>query len=159
MSLTKRESFLLEEYKALRQEILLKLEHEFKIHQYTIAGVAFVYAAAFTLNNLNINPDAKSLTQLIWFVPVILVVCGASFYAVYDFALQTQVIYIRQIEAHFLADTKPEGCERWFGGSQSNPFGGAGNKVIIGVIFSAFWETIFWLTLVIFFIERHYRVL
>lgn len=163
MSLAKQESFLLEEYKALRQEILLKLEHEFKIHQYTIeytiVGVVFVYAAAFTLNNININQEDKSLAQLIWFVPVVLVACGASFYAVYDFVLQKQGIYIRQIEAHFLADTKPEGWERWFGGSQTNPFVGAGNKAIIGVIFSPFWETAFWLTLAIPFIERHYRAL
>lgn len=159
MSLAKQESFLLEEYKALRQEILLKLEHEFKIHQYTIVGVVFVYAAAFTLNNININQEDKSLAQLIWFVPVVLVACGASFYAVYDFVLQKRGIYIRQIEAHFLADTKPEGWERWFGGSQTNPFVGAGNKAIIGVIFSPFWETAFWLTLAIPFIERHYRAL
>ena len=73
MSLAKRESFLLEEYKALRQEILLKLEHEFKIPKYTIVGVAFVYAAAFTLNNLHINQEHKFLAQLIWFVPVVVV--------------------------------------------------------------------------------------
>ena len=158
MPLAKRHDFLLEEYKALRQEILLKLEHEFKIPRYTIVGVAFVYAAAFTINNLNINQEDRNLAQFIWFIPILLVACGAVFYAVYDFVLQKQGIYIREIEAYFLADSRPEGWERWYGGSQTNPFVGVGNKAIIGVILSPFWETLFWLTVAIPFIERYYRV-
>jgi hypothetical protein len=157
MSVTKRDEFLLEQYKSLRQEMLLKLEHEFQIHRYTIVGVAAVYAAAFTLNHLGINEEDRSLAQFIWVVPFILVVCGAGFYAVYDFVLQKQGIYARQIEAHFLGDTKPEGWERWFGGDQTNPFLGVRNKVLIGVIASPFWQFAFWVTLVVSILERHYH--
>ena len=75
-----KDSFLLEEYKALRQEILLKLQHEFDIQKNTMIGVAVVYTAAFTLHRAGINPsDYEAIEKLIWYLPPLMVFVGGFF--------------------------------------------------------------------------------
>jgi hypothetical protein len=146
----RRDDFLLEEYKALRQEILLRLQHEFNIHRYTMVAVAAVYVAAFSNDHLAPEQKDTALAKIIWAVPFGLVLVGMGFYAVYDFVVQKQGIYIRDIEDHFLGRSNPKGWERWFsGGKQKNAFMGIANKLFIGVILSPFWQFAFWVTLIV----------
>jgi hypothetical protein len=149
-----REAFLLEEYKALRQEMLLKLQHEFDIHKNTTIAVAFVYTVAFTIDHFSINVEDKEIARLIWYLPPLIVLIGAVFYTVYDFVVQKLGMYISSVENQFLADSKPQGWERYFGDGQENPFIGRGNKRFIGAISSPFWIPAFTVTTFVTLIEK-----
>jgi hypothetical protein len=156
-STVSRDVFLLEEYKALRQEILLKLQHAVDIQKYTMIAVAVIYTAAFTLDGIGISDSAKTIANLIWYLPPVIVLTGMIFYGIYDFVVQSIGIYIREIERHFLRDTKPQGWERHFGREQQNPLIGRGagiNKLFIGVVFSPFWLFGLLLTVAIAFAQK-----
>ncbi len=156
-STVSKDAFLFEEYKALRQEILVKLQHAVDIQKYTTIAVAAIYAAAFTLDRIGISDSARAIANLIWYLPPLIVLTGMIFYGIYDFVLQSIGIYIREIERHFLRDTKPQGWERHFGREQKNPLIGRGagiNKLFIGVIFNPFWLFGFLLTVAIAFAQK-----
>jgi hypothetical protein len=56
---SRREAFHLEKYKALRQELLVKMQHEFDIQKWTIVAVGLLYATGFTLDSAHIDPNTK----------------------------------------------------------------------------------------------------
>lgn len=90
-------SFLLEEYKALRSEILYLVRQSYLFEAAILVGVGAVYSWLFSRDPNNVNP-------IVWWVPFGITVLGAIRELGVRLRLFQLAEYIRKIEHDFLND-------------------------------------------------------
>jgi hypothetical protein len=140
LSLSRRDSFLLEEYKALRQEILLKLQQQFNIQKWAILGIAGLYGLAASNGVQAVQPQIRPGIWLLWWAPSLLVAIAMFFYHGNDVVMKRCSYYIAQIERHFHETEKPEGWETFAGEPEKRDYWG---------LKSPFWLTVAPFTVVV----------
>lgn len=89
-------SFLLEEYKALRAEILYLVRQSYLFEATILVGVGAIYSWLFSREPNDVNP-------LVWWVPFGLTVLGALRELGVRIRLLQMSEYIRKIEPEFLS--------------------------------------------------------
>jgi len=101
-----KETFLIEEYKALRSEIEFLSSHSRVLESSIVLGTAAIYAWVA-------KERPADIEKFIWWVPVILSVLGSI--REYGHKVRTFQIaeYIRQIEEYFQKDATPSGWEHF----------------------------------------------
>lgn len=90
-------SFLLEEYKSLRAEILYLVPQSYLFEATVLVGVGAVYSWLFSRDPSNVNP-------LVWWLPCGMTVLGAIRELGVRIRLFQLADYIRRIESDFLND-------------------------------------------------------
>jgi len=109
-----KDLFLLEEYKALREEIIVKLKQQFIIQKWICVAIAIIYAAAFTAEQTAKAEWARWVLAA-WFVPPIITAAAFAYYCGNDRVLWQLSQYIQQIEARFCKAFEPKGWETFLG--------------------------------------------
>lgn len=99
-------SFYLDQYKALREEIMFTMGQVYSTEMYAAIAVIGVYAW------LTVNGSRISI-RAIWFFPPILIIACAIHCLVLCLRLSTIGAYLREIEKVLAADSKIVGWENY----------------------------------------------
>jgi hypothetical protein len=110
------ETFLIEEYKSLREEIKTKLGENVAVERQTLIAIAAVMAAAATLDEQKVIGNVKGITWIIWWIPFIIAVFARAFDAVNTALIGTIGLYIKNTQEkillfHIRADFQPNSDE------------------------------------------------
>jgi hypothetical protein len=130
-----RDEFHLEEYKALRAEILLLKQFQSAIQKWIIASLGIVYGLAFSLTvdkGINLLPKIDRL--LLTLAGFAISAFGASYYSITDYTINNISKYLQKIEARLIKgkEPEPEGWEHFQGV-------GTGKRPIWGVRRNPYW--------------------
>jgi hypothetical protein len=130
-----RDEFHLEEYKALRAEILLLKQFQSAIQKWTIASLGIIYGLAFSLTvdkGVTLLPKIDRL--LLTLAGLAIAVFGASYYSITDYTMNNISKYVQKIEARLVKgkEFEPEGWEHFQGP-------GSGKRPIWGVRKNPYW--------------------
>jgi hypothetical protein len=140
-STDRKHEFHLEEYKALRAEIILLKGHQYLIQKWVIVTLGVLYGLAFGVSATDGFHLLPAINQkLLFFAGFVLCAAGAGFYATNDYTIYNIADYVRQLEEHFTGTEKPSGWEHFQGRAK----GVKRPHVVFGVIKSPFWECAFW---------------
>jgi hypothetical protein len=127
----------MEEYKALRAEVLLLKQQNFTIQKWVTVTLGIIYGLAYGITPAN-SFLPKLDRELLLFAGLGTWAFGAFIYYVSDYTIYSIGEYIEQIEAHFANDTNPKGWEHFHGLK-------SGRQYVRQVTRSPFW----WLALVV----------
>lgn len=111
-----RNEFHIEEYKSLRQEIILLKQQQFTIEKWVVVSLGLIYGLAFGVTNDSAQKILPTISKpVLFFGALAVAVVGAGFYSVNDYILLHISEYIKQIENRFAATGAPGGWEHFFG--------------------------------------------
>jgi hypothetical protein len=95
-----RNEFHIEEYKSLRQEILLLKQPQFTIEKWVVVSLGLIYGLAFGVMNDSAQKILPAKPVLFFGASAVALV-GSGFYSVNDYILLHISEYIKQIENRF----------------------------------------------------------
>ena len=128
---TKFEEFLLEEYKTLREEIVLHVNHGRQIEIALVLGIGAIYGWAP-------HENAGEIINLIWWFPPLLAALGAFREWGHRVRIFQIAEYIRKIETHFLKAPAPLGWEHYLVEKRK-----LSDNVVLGYSQYVYWITLF----------------
>ncbi len=96
MPMEPEKAFLLEEYKALRAEIIYLVKQSYLFEAAILVGIGAIYSWLFSKEPNIVNP-------IIWWLPFVITVLGAIRELGVRFRLFQLAEYIRKVEQEFLA--------------------------------------------------------
>jgi hypothetical protein len=122
-----RESeFHMEEYRALRAEVLLLKQQQFATQKWVIVSLGIIYGLTFGVTGggaITILPKVDR--QLLVLAGVIISAMGAGFYSISDYSMNNISKYVREIEIYFVKQNCPKGWEHFQGfGTKRRPIWG-----------------------------------
>jgi hypothetical protein len=138
---SERDSFYLEEYKSIRNEMLLRVQQRFTVQTLVLAASGALYGIAATTSKLQIEQDIKKFIPILWWVPFGLVLVAAGYFALFARLMTWLGEYSKKLESHFLGarqQQEPEGWEHFFE-----------NKSHWSIGHSWFWILLFLITLAV----------
>jgi hypothetical protein len=124
--------FHMEEYRALRAEVLLLKQQQFATQKWTIVSLGIIYGLTFGVTGggaITILPKVDR--QLLVLAGVIISAIGAGFYSISDYTMNNISKYVKEIEVYFIKKGCPKGWEHFQGigtkrrqiwGVRRNPF-------------------------------------
>jgi len=97
-----KDDFHIEEYKALRQEIVQLKQQQFTIQKWVVVSDGIIYALALNVATESLQKTLPVINKpLLLASAFIVTLIGASFYGVNDVLMQSMSRYIQEIEGRF----------------------------------------------------------
>ena len=128
-----KDKFLMEEYKALRADVLLQKQHQFTIQKWVTVSLGVLYGLAFGVTGDARLPRLPEIDRhLLIFSGFAISLIGAILHSVADYIMRNISQYVTKIEAHFTKGDGPEGWEHFMGRHGHRPPGW-------GVVRNPFW--------------------
>lgn len=141
-----KNTFYLEEYKALRGEVLLLKQHQYAIQKWVVVSVGIIYGLAFStqpeIHGVSTQQQIPysvlpAVNRVILFLGAFAISgIGATFYAVNDYTLLRISNYLQEIEYVLTQAGWPKGWEHLQ----------RAKRPIWGVLRSPFWGAVLGLT-------------
>jgi len=105
-----KSAFHMEEYKALRAEILILKQQNFTIQKWVTVSLGVIYSLAYGSTTAN-TLLPKISQEMLLFAGLAVWAFGAFIYYVSDCTMYSIAGYIQQIEEYFAQDSKPKGWD------------------------------------------------
>ena len=134
-----RDDFHIEEFKALRGEILILKQTQHNIEQWVVVSIGLIYGFAFGIRADAVTKILPTISKRALLGAAFAVsMFGAFFYAVNDYVLYNISDYIKQIESWFTGIDGPNGWEHFQGNDEK--------RHVWGVLWSPFWWVVLFVT-------------
>jgi len=130
-----KDDFHMEEYRSLRQEILLLKGQQFTIQKWVVVSIGIIYALALNVGTEGLQKALPTIHKPLLLISALVVsAIGSLFYGVNDALMQSTSRYIKEIEERFAKGNKPKGWETFLAPARVHHTWGVRNPFWVGVL-------------------------